>query len=422
MSSIKILHLSAYDFGGAGKAAYRLHCNLRDAGFKSRMAVCKKRTADCDVVEINGGNLISRLLSMSSKVLLRITSDQDYYFQNQCDSLQLCPDKLARELGFKPDVIIVHWVSNFISASDIRELSLAYSVPVLWYLLDMAPLTGGCHYAWDCTGYSGECGLCPALRSINICDRSHKIWQKKNQALQGINLSVVAGSGWLERQANQASLFRYRSITKILLSVDAGVFSPVPKDIARQKLGLPADKKIIFFGNQGLRIKRKGMLQLVDALRLLASDHTFTREQVMIAVAGQLPRDFELPLDYLSLGYLTTDEMLALAYSAADVFVCPSIEDSGPMMINESIMCGTPVVSFEMGVAPDLVHTGVTGYRARLGDSEDLASGIRTILALSSEDAMIMSRNCRSVGLEFCHPQRQVDAFTAVIEAGKMHS
>lgn len=413
---MKILHLSAYDFGGAGKAAYRLHCNLRAAGFQSRMAVCKKREADDDVSEVTGGNLLSQMRAMLSKVWLRITSDQDYYFQNQYRSLLPHPDELTRLLNFKPDAIIVHWVSNFVSTSDIRALSLAYRAPVIWYLLDMAPLTGGCHYAWDCAGYSGECGMCPALKSINLCDRSHLIWQKKNLALHGINLAVAAGSGWLEQQAARSALFRDRPIHKILLSVDPEVFSPVPVAVARQKLGLPTDRKIIFFGNQGLGLKRKGMSQLVEALGLLAADPSFDRERVLIAVAGEPPRDFDLPLEYVSLGFLGTDEMLALAYRAADVFVCPSIEDSGPMMINESIMCGTPVVSFEMGVAPDLVHTDVTGYRAKLGDSGDLARGIQTILALAPDDALIMSQTCRAAGLELCHPQRQVDAFRALIE------
>ena len=69
--------------------------------------------------------------------------------------------------------------------------------------------------------------------------------------------------------------------------------------------------------------------------------------------------------------------MLRMEDSATSVHL--SIEDSGPMMINESIMCGTPVVCFDMGVARDLVHTGRTGYRAALRDSSDLAFGIREV-------------------------------------------
>jgi glycosyltransferase involved in cell wall biosynthesis len=86
------------------------------------------------------------------------------------------------------------------------------------------------------------------------------------------------------------------------------------------------------------------------------------------------------------------------------------------MMINEAIMCGTPVVSFDMGVAPDLVHTGKTGYRAKLRDSQDLATGITEILTLSEDAYNRMSYNCRELGLKLCHPKVQVESFERLIE------
>jgi glycosyltransferase involved in cell wall biosynthesis len=86
------------------------------------------------------------------------------------------------------------------------------------------------------------------------------------------------------------------------------------------------------------------------------------------------------------------------------------------MMINESIMCGTPVVAFEMGVAPDLVHTGQTGYRAKLKDNEDLAKGIAQILGLSKDAYDAMSNNCRELGLRSCHPDVQEKGFEQLFD------
>jgi glycosyltransferase involved in cell wall biosynthesis len=81
------------------------------------------------------------------------------------------------------------------------------------------------------------------------------------------------------------------------------------------------------------------------------------------------------------------------------------------MMINESIMCGTPVVSFDMGVAADLVHSRKTGYRAELKNSADLARGIRQLLDLPPEEARKMSEACRRLGFQLCHPTVQVESF-----------
>jgi len=96
------------------------------------------------------------------------------------------------------------------------------------------------------------------------------------------------------------------------------------------------------------------------------------------------------------------------AYQMADIFVSPSIEDSGPMMINESIMCGTPVVSFNMGVASDLVITNETGYLAMLRDAHDLANGIRELLTLSDKNYQLMKKNCRQVGMEKTSENSQI--------------
>ena len=411
-----ILQLSTCDHGGAGKAALRLHRNICSAGLNSKMVVYKKREVDGDIFEVGESGIGFRLATFLTKVKLRLISNQDYYFQDQSRSALGGVNELIQSLNFKPDVIIIHWVSNFISPEDIMALSMAYDATVILYLLDMAPLTGGCHYAWDCSGYMRECGMCPALKSSNASDMSHRIWMHKLQALRGIRLAVAAGSSWLEQQSKKSSLFSYRPIQKILLSVDSDIFKPAEKVSARQKLGLPLDKKIIFFGNQGIGLKRKGMSYLIEALQLLTADPDLDKTKFMIAIAGDQPRNFNINIDFKSLGFLGTDELLALAYQAADVFVCPSVEDSGPMMINESIMCGTPVVSFEMGVAPDLVHTGITGYCAKLKDSKDLARGIMSILSLGPEEAMLMSRSCRDIGMALCHPQIQVDALMAMIK------
>lgn len=133
----------------------------------------------------------------------------------------------------------------------------------------------------------------------------------------------------------------------------------------------------------------------------------------MIVTAGRndFPVELELVFEHRHIGFLDGDAILATCFQAADIYVNPSIEDSGPMMINESILCGTPVVAFEMGVAVDLVHNFKTGYRAHLKDENDMANGLYKILEMDNEAYSAMRAYCRNYGLELCHPNVQVNAF-----------
>ena len=67
---------------------------------------------------------------------------------------------------------------------------------------------------------------------------------------------------------------------------------------------------------------------------------------------------------------------MAIAHQAADVFVSPSLEDAGPLMLNEAMACGVASVAFQTGGAIEWLDRQGAGYAARLGDIDDLATGL----------------------------------------------
>ena len=71
------------------------------------------------------------------------------------------------------------------------------------------------------------------------------------------------------------------------------------------------------------------------------------------------------------------------------------MNDAGPMMVNQSLCCGTPVVGFEMGACLQAVKDHGTGYCAQLNDVVDLASGIRWVYGLSQSERRELSAHCR---------------------------
>lgn len=107
----------------------------------------------------------------------------------------------------------------------------------------------------------------------------------------------------------------------------------------------------------------------------------------------------ELGIPVLSLGYIGGDRLKSIAFSAADLFIFPTRADNLPLTLQESMACGTPMVSFNIGGVPDLVRPGVTGYLAKPEDADDLAAGI---LSLMEDDRLreTMSQQCRAIALQ----------------------
>ncbi|MCC5612984.1 glycosyltransferase, partial [Nostoc sp. CHAB 5834] len=300
-------------------------------------------------------------------------------------------ERILALLPQPPSIIFVHWVTDFINARVIHELKRLTNATIYWLMIDNAPLTGGCHYPWSCKGYQHNCSACPAIVS-----KAYRRLAAQNLAFKqtylpaDLHLITFSKSDYV--RAKSSALFKSRSVLQWLGLVDDEIFGLGDRQAARTYFGLSADEPVLFFGAASLAEKRKGMQLLLNALNLdLSQSRT-------LLIAGEYSAS-TIPGNVKQVGYLSETELI-LAYQAADVFICPSVEDSGPMMINQSLMCGTPVVAFDMGVAQDLVVTGRTGYLARLGDAHDLALGIDHVLNRDVESRDALRSQCRTMALE----------------------
>lgn len=348
-------------------------------------------------------------------------TDPNYHFHELSEDKRMySTEKILERVDFRPDVVILLFIKNFINSRNIREIHEKTGVPILWVMYDMAPFTGGCHYAWTCDGYLNSCGSCPGLHSSDPYDITYQNLRFKQNQIGGVNLHIICGSEWQFRQARASTLFRDLPVHKFLYPVDSSVFKPVDKRETRIRLGVDPDKRIVFFGSTELHHLRKGMTVLLECLKILKSKIAGTdlETRILLLVAGQGIENLRdsLPFEYHYMGYVDNKTGIASAYQAADVYVCPSIEDSGPTMINQSVLCGTPVVAFTMGVAPDLVLNGKTGYMAELGNAEDLAQGIFEILSLGTAGYDNLARQCRDTGYRLMHDKDFATKLLSVVQ------
>jgi glycosyltransferase involved in cell wall biosynthesis len=406
---VKILHLTRQDGGGAGGAfnlAYQIHHQMKKHGHDSRMMVAEKYSQDPDVIQVYSGR--NRLQNFFLQKLFLRTKGRRIkkagWFTLDKDWAGLDIEKAAARIIPPPDVLFVHFVAGFLTMEQIKRLSTIWLAPVVWLLIDMMPLTGGCHYSFNCRKFMRECSACPMINSRRHNDWSFYNWNRRRKSFSGMPLTMAAGSTWIRKQAEKSALFSGQFIESLLLPVDVQLFQPGDKMLARKSLHMPDNKKIIYFGAHSLKDPRKGIAHLLNAFAVMS--RTMGTDKVCVAFSGGHETDVisRIPFEHVHLGLINDANKLALSYQACDIFVCPSVQDAGPYMMYEALSCGKPVVAFEMGAAYDLVFTGKTGYRAILDDEQDLAKGMRYLLELPEVKYRKISRNCRTLALKLLHP------------------
>ncbi|BAZ53537.1 group 1 glycosyl transferase [Nostoc sp. NIES-4103] len=375
---MQVLLINSSDIqGGAARAAYRLHQGLQYIGVTSHMLVHEKSSNDKAVFAPK----IALFQGIARAKKTVETLPLKFYRQRSKTpySLQWLPDTIVPKVNqINPDIINLHWINaGFMQIETITKLKR----PLVWTLHDMWPFTGGCHYSGDCEGYLKSCGGCPQLGSNKNWDLSSWTWQRKAQALTNFNLTIVSPSTWLANCARASSLFKNLQIEVIPNGIDTQKYRPINKRIAQELLNLPQDKQLILFGAlHATSVPRKGFHLLKQALESLSKSGWKDRLEVAILGASQPenPPDFGFKAHYL--GICNDDISLALVYSAADVFVLPSIEENLANTVMEAIACATPCVAFNIGGTSDMIEHEINGYLAQPFKTEDLAQGIAWVL------------------------------------------
>jgi starch synthase len=164
--------------------------------------------------------------------------------------------------------------------------------------------------------------------------------------------------------------------------VDGTVFNPgmVGEDISlRRQLGVPADKKMVLF--VGRFVEKKG-LSIIAALARARPDLQFV-------LAGQGPIDPKRwNLANVTIVEGLSGPRLATTYRAADVLVLPSVGEGFPLVIQEAMACGLPVVCGEASARADPEATRwLTGVSIDLARQQETAERLSQAIDSLSMDA-----------------------------------
>lgn len=378
-TSMKVLHIATMDHGGAGIAARRIHEALLRLGVESRMLVRFKHSDD-DTITAAQPNMglymppannikrkIEQVLRRRGKCLTEVERcerqmellDRHYgaAFTMPISNYDLTQHPLVQQA----DIIHLHWVENFI---DYPTFFSRIDKPIVWTFHDENIAYGGFHYSDE------------AIRLQEpFASLEQYFVETKRRALAttGLKIQMVALSQMMKQFYQKHAINNTFPVEIIHNGFVPEDFPVLDRNFCRQTLGLSPDGKVLCFCASDINDGHKGLDTLVKTLELLQS-HDIT---LLCVGKGRLPKCL---FNIVGTGAIANPRLLAIAYSASDLFVIPSYQEAFAQTPLEAMACGCPVVAFPCSGTEELIND-VNGIRCKEFTEESLSAGIMSALS-----------------------------------------
>ena len=300
--------------------------------------------------------------------------------------------KILDKCPFNPDYIVVSWVANFITPRTVSKLHQKTGARIIFPMVDEAILST-CHYPCNCQQFTTGCSNCPAIKRLKWLPRY--IHKQKLKYWSSLPADIIGTSFDLEL-VRKTPFLRHMNLHKTCsYPRNIPIFS---RSESRNYFKIPKEDFVIFAGANNVKDERKGFIYLKEALHefIRLKKNKLKRITLLLIGNGLSDSDFDYGenINVLIKDFLPKSHFFK-AYYACDVYISPTIADSGPMMVNFAIACGRPVICFPIGVALDLVVPGKTGYIARITDSKDIAEGIEMFYNMDMSQMLVIEKNCK---------------------------
>lgn len=253
-----------------------------------------------------------------------------------------------------PDVVHLHLLLGYyINVDMLFEWLAAHRCKVVWTLHDCWAFTGHCIYFTyaKCTQWRSGCAAstsCPQKRTYpeTLAGDSSVRWSYERKKrlftmLPAERVQLITPSQWLADLVKQSFLGKY-DVKVVHDTVNTDVFKPTPSDF-RERQGL--EGRFLVLGVAASWSERKGLpvfVQLakeLDPARFAVVVVGLSKKQIK-RVKAEAPSIVALP---------RTNSMRELAeiYTACDVLLNPSAEETFGMNVAEAVACGTGAIVVE---------------------------------------------------------------------------
>lgn len=341
---IKLLQINLGNFGSTGSIMINIGKLLELRGGEAYYAYPKSRVND--KIKLSKSIMIGTVFERFIHVVGCLITGF-----NGCFSFFSTLRFLACVNNIKPDVIHLHNLHDcYINLPLLFYYLKKKNYPVVWTLHDCWSFTGQCPYysVVECYKWKTGCYKCPQymLYPKSYVDQTKLMYKLKKKWFTGIpQATIVTVSNWLADQFKESYLNKY-PLQVIQNGIDLDVFKPTENNFRKDN---NCEDKFIVLGVSFGWSKRKGIDIFIDLCSMLPEEFQI----VMVGVSDDDRR--QLPGNCIALGLTSNIRELVEIYSAADIFLNPSKEETMGLVTVEALACGTPVVTSNLTAVPEVV-------------------------------------------------------------------
>lgn len=251
---------------------------------------------------------------------------------------------LAKLDEIDPDVVHLHNLHGYyVNVEMLFGWLASHRCQVRWTLHDCWAFTGHCaHFTYvGCDRWRTGCRGCPQRRGYPascLLDSSARNWEDKRLLFTSIppeRMRLISPSRWLAGLVGKSFLGEYPLEVR-RNTVDTTVFKPTPSDF-RKRHGI--GDRFMVLGVASPWTERKGLGDFICLAARLPADRFAV---VLVGLSAKQMKS--LPKEAIGLARTDSPHELAEIYTAADIFINPSIEETFGMTVAEAAACGTSSV------------------------------------------------------------------------------
>lgn len=349
--------------GSTGRIAADISRAVEEAGGRCRIAYGRGKAPD----DVDSFRISNRIDLYYHAFMTRLTDRHGLYSKH-------ATKRLLRDIQtYNPDVIHLHNIHGYyLNYEMLFGFLKKYGKPVVWTLHDCWAFTGHCSHfsAVGCNQWEKKCKNCCQLKQYPACSMKGNVqnnfYRKKTAFSNMSNVRILVPSQWLEDIVKRSFLGSY-PIEVLYNYVDTDLFRPTEGKF-RERYHLQ-NKKIVL-GVANIWNERKGFYEMLELAQRLGESYAV----VMVGLNKKQLK--ELPEGVIGLEQTSNTRELADIYSAADVYVNLSIEETFGLTTVEAIACGTPAIVYKGTACEEIARK--TGGIVIDSDMDELVKAIQS--------------------------------------------